>query len=78
MSRQLPGTRYQTMSCDVVICSGMVNCFLESDRLEPFWHTVMIFQLIEFIDVTVLVTGKTLLVIGPHSTRKMITWRLVS
>jgi hypothetical protein len=38
----------------------------------------MIFQLIEFIDVTVLVTGETLFVTGPHPTRKMITWRLVS
>jgi hypothetical protein len=38
----------------------------------------MIFQLIEFIDVRVLVTGGTLLVIGPHPTRKMITLRLVS
>jgi hypothetical protein len=38
----------------------------------------MTFQLIEFIDVTVLVTEGTLFVIGPHPTRKMITWRLVS
>ena len=43
-----------------------------------FWHTVVIFQLTEFIDVTVFVTGGTLFVTGPHSTRKMITWRLVS
>ena len=38
----------------------------------------MTFQRIEFINVTVLITGKTLLVIGPHSSRQMITWRLVS
>jgi hypothetical protein len=38
----------------------------------------MIFQLIEFFEVTVLVTGGTLFVTGPPSTRKMITWRLVS
>jgi hypothetical protein len=38
----------------------------------------MIFQLIEFIDVTVLVPGGTLFVTGPHPTRKMITLRLVS
>jgi hypothetical protein len=38
----------------------------------------MIFQLIEFIDMTVLITGGTLFVIGPHPTRKMITWRVVS
>ena len=38
----------------------------------------MIFQLIEFIDVTVLVTGGTLFVTGPYPTRKIITWRLVS
>jgi hypothetical protein len=49
-----------------------------TDRLYPFWHTVMIFQLIEFIDVTVFVTGGTLFVTGPHPTRKMITLRLVS
>jgi uncharacterized protein YjeT (DUF2065 family) len=38
----------------------------------------MTFQLIEFVGVTVLVTEGTLFVIGPHRTRKMITWRLVS
>jgi hypothetical protein len=38
----------------------------------------MIVQLIEFIDVTVLVTGGTLFVTEPHPTHKMITWRLVS
>jgi hypothetical protein len=38
----------------------------------------MIFQLVEFIDVTVFVTGGTLFVTGPSLTRKMITWRLVS
>jgi hypothetical protein len=38
----------------------------------------MIFQLIEFIDATVLVTGGTLFVTGPHPSRKMITLRLVS
>jgi hypothetical protein len=38
----------------------------------------MIFQLIEFIDVTVLVTGGTLFVTGPYPTRKMITLRVVS
>src|SRR5262245_63779771 len=77
MSRQLPGTRYQTMSCDVVICSGIVNCFLESDRLSPFWHMVTIFQLIEFIDVTVFVTRGTLCVTGPPAIRTMVTLRLV-
>src|SRR5881398_2156085 len=34
MSRQLPRTRYQAMSCDVVIGSGIVNVFLVSDRLQ--------------------------------------------
>jgi hypothetical protein len=38
----------------------------------------MIFQLIEFIEVTVFITGGTLFVTGSHPTRKMITWRLVS
>jgi len=33
MSRKLPGTGYQTTSCDVVIYSGIVNVFLVSDRL---------------------------------------------
>jgi hypothetical protein len=48
------------------------------DRLQPFWHTVMIFQLIELIDVTVFVTGRTPFVTGPHPTRKMLTLRVVS
>jgi hypothetical protein len=39
---------------------------------------VMIFQSIEFINVTVLVTGGTLFVTGPHPVCKMITLRLVS
>jgi len=38
----------------------------------------MIFQLIEFIDVMVFVTGGTLFVTGPPPTREMITLRLVS
>ena len=33
MSRQLPGTRCQATSCDVVMCSGIVNVFLVSGRL---------------------------------------------
>jgi hypothetical protein len=47
-------------------------------RLWPFWHTVMILQLVEFVDVVVFVTGGTLFVTGSPPTRKMITWRLVS
>jgi hypothetical protein len=38
----------------------------------------MIFQLIEFIDITILVTGGILFVTGSHPIRKMITLRLVS
>jgi hypothetical protein len=33
MSRQLPGTRYQATSYDVVMSSDIVNVFLVSDRL---------------------------------------------
>jgi len=33
MSRQLPGTRYEAMSCDVMGYSGIVNVFMVSDRL---------------------------------------------
>ena len=38
--------------------SGMVNGSVESERLEPCWHTVMTFQPIEFIDMTVFVMGE--------------------
>jgi hypothetical protein len=38
----------------------------------------MIFQPVEFIDVTVLVTEGTLFVISLYPTRKRITLRLVS
>jgi hypothetical protein len=38
----------------------------------------MRFQLIEFIDVTVLFTRGTLFVTGPRPSRKMLTLRLVS
>jgi hypothetical protein len=52
MSRQLPGTRYQAKSCDGVICSGIVNVFLASDRLSPIWHSSVIIPCLDFMAVT--------------------------
>jgi hypothetical protein len=49
-----------------------------TDKLSPFWHTVTIFQLIGFIDITVLVMRGTLFLTGPPPTQKMVTLRLVT
>ena len=51
MSRQLPGTRYQAMSCDVVMCSGIVNVFLVSDRLKPIWRSSVDMTHIDFMAI---------------------------
>src|SRR5215510_10089017 len=52
MSRQLPGTHYQTTSCDMVICSGLVNVLVVSDRLKPMWHGTVDMPCIDFVAIT--------------------------
>src|SRR5262245_19559220 len=65
MSRQLPGTHYQTTSCDMVICSGLVNVLVVSDRLQPMWHGTVDMPCIVFVAITAAYNWESYLALMP-------------
>src|SRR5215831_8675064 len=65
MSRQLPGTHYQTTSCDMVICSGLVNVLVVSDRLKPMWHGTVDMPCIDFVAITAAYNWEPYLALMP-------------
>src|SRR6266446_8324090 len=62
MSRKLSAMLYQAMSCDGVICSGIANVWLVSDRLNAYCQAISHTRAIDFMALIGLLSHPTLYV----------------